>query len=50
LDCGKTTINNIINILEKTQLIFHSEVMVELLRKSKNHRNIILQHQVSETA
>lgn len=25
LDCGKTTINNIINILEKTQLIFHSE-------------------------
>ena len=35
LDCGKTTINNIINILEKTQLIFHSEVYGGASKKVK---------------
>lgn len=35
LDCSKTTINNIINTLEKTQLIFHSEAYGGTSKKVK---------------
>ena len=40
LECGKTTINDIINILEKIQFIFHSEAYCRAFKKSKSHRNI----------
>lgn len=45
LDSNKMTINKLLELLEKTQLIFHVEPFTSSAKEQQNRLNIILQHQ-----